>query len=79
MTLALAAGLAVALLALFACLISFDRGYAAAALKYETTYRDAIDRYRAEQSRARGQQVLEELRGRVRRQADERRAGRVDW
>lgn len=79
MMLATAAAVAVALLAAFAALICYDRGYAAAATKYEATYREAIDKHRAEQARERGAQVLEELRARVRSQARNRAAGKAAW
>lgn len=60
-------------------LIVYDRGYSAAAMKYESTYREAIDKHRAEQARERGAQVIRELRERVRNQARARTAGKVSW
>lgn len=80
-------GALAALVVAFGMLIVYDRGYAAAAQKYEATYREAIDKHRAEQARERGaeqarergQLVLEEIRERVRRQARERAAGKAAW
>lgn len=72
-------GALAALVVAFGMLIVYDRGYAAAAQKYEATYREAIDKHRAEQARERGAEVLEQLRRRVRDQAAERAAGKASW
>lgn len=72
-------GALAALVVAFGMLIVYDRGYAAAAQKYEATYREAIDKHRAEQARERGAEVLRELRERVRNQANERKLGRASW
>lgn len=59
-------------------LVIYDRGYAAAANRYESTYREAIDKHRAEQARERGAEVLRDLRTRVQRNRMAR-LGKVSW